>query len=179
MSTAETRRDGADRMSAGHAAEAMQPDRDAVTTAQAKLDELGGVFYSSIGEVWQHAAAVPVGVGPQPVGGARERAPANAALAHQWAAKLGSAARELQSAVGQLGASASRADDDGDAVGSRILLKEEERGIGEGEQLLVSIESAEQWLVELQQTIRLVNSRVVAAKTARGSADDDGSEGVG
>ena len=43
----------------------------------------------------------------------------------------------------------------------------------------MSIESAEQWLVELQQTIRLVNSRVVAAKTARGSADDDGSEGVG
>lgn len=150
----------------------MQPNRDAVTTAQSKLDELGAVFYSSIGEVWQQAAAVPVGVGPQPVGGVREHAPANAALARQWAAKLGSAARELQSAVGQLDASASRAHDEGDADGNRTFLEEEERGIGEGEQLLVSIESAEQLLTELQQTIRLVNSRVVAAKTARGSVDD-------
>ena len=46
------------------------------------------------------------------------------------------------------------------------MLEAEERGIAEGEQLLVSIESAEQWLLELQQTIRLVNSRAVTAKTA-------------
>eukprot|EP01045_Picozoa_sp_COSAG04_P028151 COSAG04_NODE_4301_length_2172_cov_1.640135_2_plen_157_part_00 len=150
-------------------------DQDAVTTAQAKLDDLGQLFYSSIGEVWQQAAPVPVGVGPQPVGSGQESAPANAALAHQWAAKLGNAARELQSAVDQLG-SASRASDGGDGDSCRAMLDEEERSIAEGEQLLVSIASAEQWLLELQQTIRLVNGRAVAAKTAR--AADDASEGA-
>ena len=141
-------------------------DTDAVTTAQAKLDDLGQLFYSSIGEVWKQAAPVPVGVGPQPVGSGQESAPANAALAHQWAAKLGTAARDLQSAVDRLG-SASCASDGGDEDGCRAMLEEEERSIAEGEQLLVSIESAEQWLLELQQTIRSVNSRAVAAKTAR------------
>lgn len=150
----------------------MQEDRDAVTTAQAKLDDLGQLFYSSIGEVWQQAAPVPVAVGAQPVGSVGENAPVNAELAQRWAAQLGTAARELQSAVDQLGATASASRASDEAGCSQELLEEEERGVAEGEQLLASVESAEQWLVELQQTIRLVNSRGIAAKTARGASDE-------
>ena len=152
-----------------------QDGTDAVTTAQAKLDDLGQLFYSSIGEVWQQAVPVPVGVGLQPVDSGRESAPTNAALAHEWAAKLGNAARDLQSAVDQLDP-ASRASDERDAESCQTLLEEEGRSIAEGEQLLVSIASAEQWLLELQRTIRCVNSRAVAAKTTR--AAGDASEGA-
>lgn len=167
-------------MSSSAAVPPVQPPntigQDAVTAAQAKLDDLGQLFYSSIGEVWQQAAPVPVDVGAQPTSDARDSTLPNAALAHRWAAQLGSAARELQSAVDQLGLSASRTDGEEEADGHQRLLAEEQRSVVEGEQLLVTIESAEQWLAELQQTIRLVNSRVVAAKTAQGSDVDTGTE---
>jgi hypothetical protein len=152
------------------AAAAAATDADPVSTAQARLDDLGQLFYSSVGEVWQHAAPVSVAAPPQPVA-ARENAAANAALAQRWAGQLGSAARELQGAVDALSSAASPAGDGG--AGEQMLLGEEQRSIAEGDKLLVTVESAEQWLSELQRTIRVVNARVVAAKTARGAGEGE------
>lgn len=155
-----------------HSMAALSAADDAVDAAQGSLDELGQLFYSSIGEVWQHAA--PVAVAPGAAGG-QEGAAANARLAQHWAAQLGSATRELQSAVEQVTASVATEGRDEQAA----LQEEEGRGVAEGDRLVATVESAEEWLAELQRTIRLVNGRVVAAKTARGDGganDGDGGD---
>jgi hypothetical protein len=145
----------------------QQPD-DAVDAAQGKLDDLGQLFYSSVGEVWQHAAPVSVAPGPS---GSQEGAAANARLAKHWAAQLGGATRELQIVVEQVTASVAH----GDARDEQAaLLQEEQRGLAEGDRLVLSVERAEDWLAELQRAIRLVNGRVVAAKTARGGGEVGG-----